>query len=451
MRKSLSIIGVLFFLLSAALVGCSSSTTDSGNGSGNGNDGGSDNSGSSDEKVVLEFMGWEASPLETESVKNGLAQFMEENPNIEVKYTPVPNEQYHSKLLTMLAGSSAPDVFFLGAEEYRDFQSRDVLMDLTPMLGDDLVLDDFIESSKKIMEIDGSVYGISSTTVSPVLYYNKDLFDEANLDYPPSDPKAAWTWEEFKSVANQLTIRNGDKTEQFGVYGLENMYMNIPLILGNGGQVYDSDGQIAMNSNATKEVIEAIKSLRYDDGASPAAQTLENIGMNASQMLQTGKVAMIVEGSWALQELATMGFPVGVAALPKIGPETTTHGQAHVHAAWNKTDHPQEAWELVKFLSSEEYQTQLISEGLWMPNRVDMYSEEGVKQWHNPDKVHPEGFLELAPFFADAQPYPFALGSSIAVRDIVVEELAKYFNDDQSVEETLENIDRRSAEELARD
>ncbi|WP_077623296.1 ABC transporter substrate-binding protein [Sediminibacillus massiliensis] len=442
MKRSLMLVLGALLLSFMVLAGCSDSSSN--NAKGEEGAGGSD-----DGKVTLEFMGWEASPLETESVKNGLDQFMQEHPNIEVKYTPVPNEQYASKLLTMLAGSSAPDVFFLGAEEYRDFQSRDVLMDLTPMLGEDLSLDDFIPSSQEIMEIDGSVYGISSTTVSPVLYYNKDLFDEAGVEYPPSNPEEAWTWDEFKAAAEKLTIKNGDKTEQYGVYGLETVYNHMPLILGNGGEVWTEDGQVALNSPETAEVLEEIKKLRHEDGISPAAQTLESIGMNASQMLQTGKIGMMVEGSWALQELATMGFPIGMAPLPKIGPEPVTHGQAHVHAAWNKTEHPEEAWELIKFLSSEEYQTNLVSEGLWMPNRVDMYSEEGVKAWYN-EAVHPEGFLELAPFFKDAEAYPFALGTSIAVRDIINEEMEVYINGDQTLEEAMDKIDKRSAEELAK-
>ena len=35
--------------------------------------------------------------------------------------------------------------------------------------------------------------------------------------------------------------------------------------------------------------------------SSADATTLENIGMSANQMLQTGKVAMVIDGSWALQ------------------------------------------------------------------------------------------------------------------------------------------------------
>src|SRR5690554_4519572 len=75
------------------------------------------------EQVTLKFMGWEQSPFETKSVEKGLEQFMEENPNINVEYTPVAGD-YNAKLLTMMAGNAAPDVFFVSCTNYRDLQER---------------------------------------------------------------------------------------------------------------------------------------------------------------------------------------------------------------------------------------------------------------------------------------------------------------------------------------
>ena len=68
-------------------------------------------------QVTLQFMGWEASPLETESVR-GLRRFEELNPGIKVEYIPVGGDEYHTRLLTMMAGNAAPDVFFINAEGY---------------------------------------------------------------------------------------------------------------------------------------------------------------------------------------------------------------------------------------------------------------------------------------------------------------------------------------------
>ncbi|TDF98693.1 ABC transporter substrate-binding protein [Paenibacillus piri] len=411
--------------------------------------GSADKSGAG-EAVTLKFMGWEASPLETESVKKGLDSFMKSHPNIKVDYQPVPNAQYSQKLLTLLAGNAAPDVFFLGATDYRSFQKRDVLLELTPLFKqDNMSLDDFIPSAAQIMNIGGKVYGISSCTVSPVLYYNKAVFDKANIPYPPSDPGKAWTWEQFRDTAKKLTVKQGDKVAQYGAFGLENFYMTTAEIFSNGGKMFNQDGtKMALNTPEAKQVLQSIYDLRVKDGASPTAKTLESIGMKANQMLQTGKVAMVVDGSWGLQELATMGFPVGVAALPKFK-EAKTHGQAHVHAAAAKTKHPKEAWELLKFLSSDEYQTQNISAGLWMPNRKSLYTEEGMKKWFN-KSVHPEGFARLVAFFRDAEPYPFTLITQNKVNDIITEETDKLWYSGQSVDDTLKNIETRSNAELAK-
>jgi multiple sugar transport system substrate-binding protein len=442
LRMSKMIVIVMLFSLIAAA--CSSTNNKN---TANTPSNSSNNSGA--KKVTLDFMGWEASPLETEAVKKGLALFMEQNPNITVNYQPVPGAQYPQKLLTMLAGNAAPDVFFLGATEYRSFQERDVLLDLTAQFELDMSLSDFITSSADIMSIDGKIFGVSSCTVSPVLYYNKDVFDKENISYPPSDPAKAWTWEEFREAAQKLTIKDGDKVTQYGAFGLENFYMTSAEILSNNGTLFNADGSLmAINTPEANQVMQSILDLRVKDAVSPTAKTLESVGMKANQMLQTGKVAMVVDGSWALQELAQMDFPVGVAALPKFQ-KSTTHGQAHVHAASANTEHPDEAWKLVKFLSSEEYQIGLISEGLWMPNRRSLYTEEGVKKWYN-EAVHPEGFKDLVMFFAEAEAYPFTLITENKVIDIINEETDKLWYSDQSVDDTLKNIETRSNAELAK-
>ena len=90
-----------------------------------------------------------------------------------------------------------------------------------------------------------------------------------------------------------------------------------------------------------------------------------------------------------------MDFPVGVAPLP-VFKVPATAGTAHLHSIWINTPHPEAAWRLVKFLSSKEYQIDLVRSGLWMPNRTEMYTESGMREWLDP-KVHPPGFETSLP------------------------------------------------------
>lgn len=38
------------------------------------------------------------------------------------------------------------------------------------------------------------------------MFYNKDMFDAANVEYPPTNADEAWSWDEFVEVAKQLTL-----------------------------------------------------------------------------------------------------------------------------------------------------------------------------------------------------------------------------------------------------
>ena len=402
---------------------------------------------SAQRQVTLQFMGWEASPLETASVKAGLAQFMKENPGIRVEYVPVAEDQYISKLLTMMVGKAAPDVFFIYAEgHYRDFQKRGVLLDVTDYFYETMKLEDFIPIERQKMVIDGRIYGISSCVVAPILYYNKDLFDQAGIPYPPSDPEEAWTWEEFVEICQKLTIRKGNRTEQYGIFGFEVIHPREALIATSGGKFFNESYTKTIFDKPAQDALQKILDLREKYKVSPPANFQEQSGMSGSQMLQTGRVAMVADGSWALQELAKMDFRLGVGVLPKIKQPATT-GTSHLHAIWKETKHPEESWKLLKFLSSEEYQIQLIKEGLWMPNRTSLYTEEGMKRWLNPD-VHPEGFEKIAPYFTKYLiPHP-SLFINREAWDVMVEEFENFLFDKQPMNKVAPRLIQRVDEKL---
>jgi len=396
--------------------------------------------------VNLTFMGWEASPLETEAVKNGIAAFEKANPGITVTYTPISQTGYTAKMMSLMSSNAAPDVFFTQSGDYRAFAKRGMLLELTERFNAGFPLSDFIESSRTIMTIDGKVYGISSCNVSPIIYYNRAIFDKYNEPYPSADPAKAWTIDEFRAVAKRLT-RDGI----YGCYGLETQGLMINAqILSAGGAIFSSDyNKCAINSPQAKKTLATIKSIRVDDKSMPSSSTLENIGMNAVQMLQTGKIAMLMDGSWSLQQLSTLGFPVGIAPLPSYGKVVTT-GQAHLHAIFKNTKHPEEAWKFLQFLSGMDYQGQLSKEGLWLPNRLSLWADgpSGIDGWYDEARLGPY-YREMKNYLIDVLVEPSAMQKTTIVYDIQSEELEKYFKDDADLDATLAGIERRVNKELA--
>ena len=401
------------------------------------------------EPVTITFSGWEASPLETESVRKGIELFESKNPDIKVEYIPLGKyDDYATKLLTSMAGNAAPDVFFLGAAMYGSYIEKGVLLDLTDKFYESYKDEDFIPSALNIMKRDGKIFGVSSCTVSQILYYNKDVFDAAGEAYPPSKGGDAWTWEELAEVAKRLTKGEGDIKDMYGFYFANMAGFNEAIMLQNGNTMFNSDQtKFIANDPKVIDAFTAIRNLRLADGVMPSPATLTNVGMSGAQMLQTGKIAMMADGSWALQELATMGFPVGIGVLPRFE-ISTTQGQAHVHSAWAKSQHPEEAWRFLEFLSGDEYQTDLIRSGLWMPNRTYLYGEEGVQAWYD-EKVHTSAYLDMLDYFQDAPSMPTALLGNGEMETLEAEMLDEIYKNDKDISAVMAEFETRADKILA--
>ncbi len=415
-------------MVAGTVVGCGGkSGSDS---SGNGATG----SGSGD--ITLNFAGWEASELETKAIKDGIAKFEEENPGIKIKYTATPYDDHVAKLSSAAAGGALPDVMFVPASSYRELVAKGTLLEITDKFDEDMPFDDFTQSAQDVMDIDGKMYGVTACTVSPVIYYNKDIFDDAGVEYPSMDYENAWTPEELMETAKKLT-----SDDVYGLYNLDDANSLNASILSNGGNRFSEDQtKSTVNDPKVKEVFETIKGF-MDEGVMPDSSILDSTGMTATQLFQTGKVAMLMDGTWGMQQLATTDVNWGVAPLPNFG-TPLTHGAAHLHGISSTCKYPEEAWTFLKFLSGYEYQGELCSQGLWLPNRHSMYTEEGLKEWYSED-VYPEGFSEMLGYFENAVVDPAAIEKTFQCTDIFNEEKDMYYKSGQDIDLTLENIDSR--------
>ena len=118
---------------------------------------------------------------------------------------------YWDKLQTGIAGGAAPDVFAMDGPLFPDYQSRDVLLDLKPLIDrDGYDLSQLADQGvADFTTADGGQYGIPRDLNTIVLYYNKDMFDAAGIPYPDD----TWDWAKLIEVAKQLTKpdANGDK------------------------------------------------------------------------------------------------------------------------------------------------------------------------------------------------------------------------------------------------
>jgi multiple sugar transport system substrate-binding protein len=356
--------------------------------------------------VHLRKMAW-GSPLEKANIESGLAAFMDANPGVEVEYIHTP-DRYLEKLQTMLASGDAPDVYKV-ANYYPDIAVKGALMDITDRVKNDPLFgsaDYFFPFEETRSTVDGKWYGIGSTFQWRLLYYNRPALEAAGVEPPTTDPAQTWTWDHFLEAAKALTVdangaHAGDSSfdaanvQQWAFYGAEAMYNN--FVFSNGGVIIDdSTLQYALDTPEAIEGVQKFADLRTKDLVAAQTADLEAVGMNAWQMLQTGRVAIVLDGNWALQDIAKMEFDFGVGIMPMLKEPASLVGSSWT-GVWADTRFPEESWNLLHYLNTDDYQAHLVRVGLWGVSHQTLLTEEGVQKWWDP-AVHPENWL---PFETD--------------------------------------------------
>lgn len=286
------------------------------------------------------------------------AAFEAENPDVEVDIQVVPWGNYWDKLQTAVAGGEAYDVFWMNGPNLPVYAGNGVLMNLQERVAADGVdTSVYPRSLVELYSLDGNLYGLPKDFDTIALFYNKDMFDAAGIDYPTAD----WTWDDLKAAAQTLTTDGNwgfasTTADQAG-------YWN--FIYENGGQVVNEAGtEVLIGEPAACDAISYLYSF-VADGLSPDGATMSSVDP-WTQLFPGGRVGMVVGGSWLARTYADAEPTIDVAPLPqKVERASIIHGLANV--VWSKTDHPDEAWAFAKFLGSEGAATLLAQSGTVIP------------------------------------------------------------------------------------
>ncbi|MCX6072279.1 MAG: sugar ABC transporter substrate-binding protein [Chloroflexi bacterium] len=315
--------------------------------------------------VELTFMMWGA-PEEL-AVWNQIVQdFQAQQPNITVKVEVSDWEAYWEKLKTMLAASTPPDLFAMDAPLYLDYQSRGVLKNLQPYLDQnpDLLKDVYPQTLEAYKLADG-YYGLPRDFQTIVLFYNKDMFDAAQVAYPTAD----WTYDDLRSAAKQLTLdTNSDgKIEQYGFYSdlwdMELIWSE--AIWAYGGDILSADHTKTLIAEPpARQAWQVFYDMMFTDKSMPDTTTAAQFG---GDPFQAGAAAMTSIGHWAVPGYNAVNFKWDVAPMPKgpAGPATSVNSAGFVVAQGSK--HPDEAFEFIKFVLSSAGQTRLTELGFAIP------------------------------------------------------------------------------------
>jgi multiple sugar transport system substrate-binding protein len=318
-----------------------------------------------------------------------IPDFEAKNPNIKINLTIVTWDDFDTKMQTMIAAGTPPDVWsHWGPSGFADYVYRGLAADLTPYIEkDNYDLSDFIPDVLKIYTLGGKVYGLPMLTTGSFIFYNKDLFDAAGVEYPPSNwDDTSWTWDAFLKKCEALTNDTGDpQTTTFGcnlgawpndqyawMWG-QDLYPDSAYQTGFADEAYlDSEAAIAA-FQARQDIV-----WKYHWMPDPAQSDALAAG---GGLFEGGKVAMHITGGWGWWNFVGLEKQFNwAAALPYGGPNRRDVVFTDPWMMSAKTTHPDEAWAFLKYLVSPEAQRGWMELVKAPPVRLSL-AEDWYKQY----------------------------------------------------------------------
>ncbi|WP_428390013.1 extracellular solute-binding protein [Mucisphaera sp.] len=364
----------------------------------------------SDTRPVLTVLHW--GDTDEVAIVEALVQaYRDANPDVRVERLHASD--YDSKLKTMLAAGTPPDLFYLRYEDMPDFARAGMLLNLEPYLAEDraageagwiedvfpILLDAFRWDADAERVGSGDLYGVAKDFTPLLMYANLDLFRRAGV----SIPYEGWTWDEFAEAMAKITALGDPDDPNERIFG--GIFKTWPAVLrvlvwNFGGDFFGGDNgdaftDVTVDGEGAQEALAYIRRLRMEEGTIFNATGLSQ---DEDDLFRRGRIGVMGPvGRWYTPRFRKIeDFDWDVVPVPhKEGTEPVT-GIATV--AWSiasQSAYPDEAYELLKFMCAGEGQERLAELGLAVPvMRSVAYSESFLTPGEKPENA--ELFLELA-------------------------------------------------------
>jgi multiple sugar transport system substrate-binding protein len=276
---------------------------------------------------------------------------------IKVEVQPTPQgDAYDAKIRTALAGGAAPDIMRVNDDYIRQFSNGPGLLDLAPYIKkDNIDTSQFAQEPYKFADQpDGRHTAWIVGYQARLIYYNKNMFKEAGVPLPPTTwTSENWDWDAFLERAKKLTVDG----KQWGALVRYDKGYEQTFAINNGHDsgVYNKAGTaFTLADPKATEGLQWAADLTCKHKVQPDWSLLKQNNIH-TQMFAQGKIGMLFAPFSVAAYLkdTIKDFDWDVAA-PPANVEQKTLGSVVPFTVPASAKNPDGAWELLKFLSSEE-------------------------------------------------------------------------------------------------
>ena len=341
--------------------------------------GGDSGNGESGGKVSgdVEFMVF-GDPEEIQAYRELIAAYENEQPDVKVKLIEASDrDDLIARLSTSFSAGTPPDLFLLNYRFYAQFAARDVLEPIEDRVDDSDVFqqEDFYEEAMSAFRFNDTLTCLPQNISSLVVYYNKDLFQEAGVAFP----KEGWKWDDMVAAAKKLTKdSNGDgKAEVYGL-GIESSLIRIaPFVWSNGGELVDNDEKpthFTLDTPEAQVALERFLQLHVTDKVTPNDEEVES--EDDETRFQNGRLAMVLSSRRSTPTFRTIQkFDWDVAALPQHKEQAgILHSDAY--CLTKASDNKDAAWSFMEYALGPEGAPVVAKSGRTVPSLKSVAESE---------------------------------------------------------------------------
>lgn len=328
-----------------------------------------------------------------------LIEYQRQHPHISINYRKLRFEEYEEELLDAFAEDRGPDIFSIHNTWMKKYQTKllpmpdtitlpyqitqgtikketitklktdpslslvDLEREFVPVVADDVVMRSIPEPGSNEGPRD-KVFGLPLSVDTMALYYNRDLLNRFGIVQPPL------TWAQFQQAVKTIAaVDKEDKIEQaaapFGTAENVDRYFDIVslLMMQNNTEMINARGEVSFDklpAGLEADELPAAQALRfYTDFANPLKEVYSWNEDQENGLIQfvEGEIPFFFGYAYHLPAIRANApeLNLGVSHMPQIGDNPPVNFANYwVEVASKKTEHSNEAWDFIQFISNPE-------------------------------------------------------------------------------------------------
>lgn len=338
---------------------------------------------SNSEEVIRVMANGMATDAYTATMIEMAEEYSAANPyGVTFEFEMYSNDEYKTKLTTLMAANNVPDMFFTWELGYlQPFVESGKVLSIQPYLDEDEEWkNSFKEGVLDYTTYDGECYAIPTQIAYCTMFYNQDMFDEYGISVPQ-------TYDEFCSVCETLKENGVTPMALAGSEAWIPAQFLQQIALGiDGGKSSDAitDGTGVWNNDsfvkAAEECQNMIDNGYFSDGL--LAMSYDE----AANKLKDGSVAMYFMATWDGDSFTAdkedLVGKISCFNMPGVEEDYSTAVVGSVDTSWAlgaTCSNPEACVGFLKFMTSTDWQTRDLLNNAKVPSvMLDADSVEGA-------------------------------------------------------------------------